>query len=159
MSLNEIGKIATGIYEYDFGSNSAAANGFQISGWLEANIGELNSLIFTCFSGANPGLGLEEKSIFRHLYLKSYYERESRKILQGVQTTTTETEGSGEIVTSDWTELREGDSYIKRVATLATPATKTQASKTFLQFAQDADITLKDLVYKYNLYRANPAEA
>ena len=159
MSWNEIGEIATGIYKYDFGGSSSSTNGFQISGWLETNIGELNSLIFSCYSGENPGLGLEEKSIFRQLYLKSYYEGESRKILQGVQTTSTETEGSGEIVTSDWTELREGDSYIKRVATLATPATKTQASKTFLQFSQDADVSLKDLVYKYNLYRANPAEA
>lgn len=159
MSWNEIGEIATGIYEYDFGEGSTATTVSQISGWLEANVGELNSLIFSCFSGANPGMGLEERAIFRHLYLKSYYEKESRKILQGVQTTSTETDGSGEIVTSDWTELREGDSYIKRVATLATPATKTQASKTFLQFSQDTEISLKDLVYKYNLYRANPAEA
>ena len=59
MSWNEIGEIATGIYKYDFGEGSTATTVSQISGWLEANVGELNSLIFSCFSGANLGYHYE----------------------------------------------------------------------------------------------------
>jgi hypothetical protein len=78
----------------------------------------------------------------------------------GVSTSTSSSSssGSGSIVTSDWTELRDGDSVIKRQAMLASPATKVTASRTFSSFAQDADYTLRDLLQRYTSYRGGPRQ-
>lgn len=159
-SLNEVGNLATGIFKYDFDSNTGSVSMDYISGWLQNNMGELNVLIHTCYSGENPGFRVEEQSIYRQVFLKNYYTKLGRSALMGVSTSSSSSSssGSGSIVTSDWTELRDGDSVIKRQAMLASPATKVSASRTFSSFAQDADYTLRDLLQRYTSYRGGPRQ-
>jgi len=158
-SVNEIGNLASGIFKYDFDEDSSSISSDYISGWLANNLGELNVLIHTNFQGENPGLQSEEQAIFRQIFLKSYYGKLARKTLMGVSSSTTETGGSdGETTMSDWIELREGDSYIKRQVTTASPATKVTASRQYSNYSLDADLNLKDLVYKYNISNSNPSQ-
>ena len=67
--MSELGQLASGIYSSEFDSDSSAANYSQISGWLSENLGLLNTLINTDFSGQNPSLGLEEQAIYKEVYL------------------------------------------------------------------------------------------
>tara|TARA_B100002019_G_scaffold293196_1_gene319305 strand:+ start:1014 stop:1535 length:522 start_codon:yes stop_codon:yes gene_type:complete len=158
-SLNEIGNLATGIFKFDFDSSTGDISVGYISGWLQNNIGELNVLIHSCYSGANPGLGHEEQAIYRQVFLKNYYNKLGRQALMGVSTSSSSSSvGTGSIVTSDWTELRDGDSYIRRQAMLASPSTKVTASKTYSAFAQDADYNLKDLLQRYTSYKGGPRQ-
>ena len=92
--------------------------------------------------------------------MKNHYARASRNALRGITTSSSSSSSSGtsELVMSDWTELRDGDSLIKRVATTATPATKADSSRVYKSFADSAGIELKDLVYKYNLYHSTPRQ-
>jgi hypothetical protein len=157
---NEIGNMATGIYVYDFDSTDAEGTVCYVSGWLKTNIGELNNLIFSCYRGENPGMGLEEEAIYRQIFLKNHYAKKSRNALRGIMTSTTESEseGSSELITSEWTELRDGDSFIKRTAVMASPGEKNKTSKIYKEFADAADVNLKDLLHSYNLYKANPRQ-
>jgi hypothetical protein len=59
---------------------------------------------------------------------------------------------------SDWTELREGDSSIKRVAQNASPQQKVQVAQTYRTFAEEADLKLSELVHSYNMYKASPRQ-
>lgn len=159
MSLNEIGTFATGIYKYDFDGNTGEASIEYISGWLQNNIGELNTLIYTCYSGENPGFGLEEQAIYRQIFLKNHYAKLSRNVLRGITVSgTSESSGSSELLTSEWTELRDGDSVIKRTAQMATPAIKASTSRVYQQFSADAEVTLKDLLQSYNSYKGAPRQ-
>ena len=157
-SLNEIGNLATGIFKYDFDSNTGDVLVGYISGWLQNNIGELNVLIHTCYSGANPGLHLEEQAIYRQVFLKNHYQKLGRQALMGVSNSSSSSSGSGSVTLSDWTELREGDSYIRRQALMASPATRVTASKTYSSYAQDADYNLKDLLQRYSQFRGGPRQ-
>jgi hypothetical protein len=159
-SLNEVGNLATGIFKYDFDSNTGSISMDYISGWLQNNIGELNVLIHTSYSGENPGLSLEEQTIFRQVFLKSYYSKLGRQALMGVNTSSSSSisSGSGSIVTSDWTELRDGDSVIRRQAMLASPATKVTASRTYSSYAHEADLSLKDLLQRYTMHKGVPRQ-
>lgn len=159
-SINEIGNLASGIFLYDFDEDSGVIRPEYISGWLQNNLGEINILTHSCFQGENPGLNEEEQAIYRQIFLKSFYGKIARKTLMGVSTvqTTYESGGSGSSEMSDWIELREGDSYIKRQVTTASPSTKVSASKQYSSYAQEAELTLKDLIYKYNQNKSGPIQ-
>jgi hypothetical protein len=158
-AFNEIGNLATGIFLYDFDGRTGDISISYISGWLQNNIGELNVLIHACYSGENPGLQVEEQSIYRQVFLKNHFTKLGRQALMGVSSSSSSSStGAGSIVTSDWTELRDGDSYIRRQAMLASPSTRVTASKTYAAFAQDADYNLKDLLQRYTSYRGGPRQ-
>ncbi len=68
--------IATGIFDNEFGGDTGIATVTQISGWLSNNLGGLNVLINTAFSGEIPdGFDDSAANIFSKQYLKSYYDR------------------------------------------------------------------------------------
>jgi len=149
----------------------------KIADYLELNVGTLNTLINSEFCVAteettispggggwknggktklvSPSLNKEESSILIQLYLRDYYKKKARTVLNSA--TTSETDASTGSV-SDWTELREGDSVIKRVATVASPAQKTTASKSFENLSAEAGSEIDTLVQKYNLYLAKPRQ-
>ena len=164
---NQFGQLASGIIQYDFDylTGSDASHEMQIcSGWLQANVGQLNTLLYSTFysgdlakpSGwANP-LKQEEKAIYTQIYIQDYYNKQSRIILRNF---TTSEQGGSATVTSDyrmtpWTTLKEGDTVIQRDAIKITASSRTNAAKTMKDFADAAEIKLKDLVYKYNYYQA-----
>ena len=158
-SLNEVGNLATGIFKYDFGSDKTEATVDYISGWLQHNMGELNTLVYTCYSGASPGFGVEEQAIYRQIFLKNHYAKLSRNVLRGITTdSSSESSGSSELLTSEWTEIRDGDSVIKRTAQMATPAVKAATSRVYQQFSTNAEVTLKDLLQSYNSYKSAPRQ-
>ena len=82
--MNEFKVLANSVFVNEFDSDTDMATLSQISGWFENNIGELNTLIFTSFSGSGIGVtdsikivpenkfGYEESGIFKQLYLKVY---------------------------------------------------------------------------------------
>ena len=159
-TVNEIGNLASGIYKYDFDEDQSLINPGYLSGWLENNIGELNVLIHSCYSGENPGLGDQEQAIYRQIFLRDFYGKLGRKILMGVSTSTSTgpTSSTPSVVTSDWTELRDGDSVIRRRALMASPSEKVGASREYAVYSKEADETLKNLLYKYNTTNGGPRQ-
>ena len=89
--------LANTVFVNEFDSDTDMATLTQISGWFENNIGQLNTLIFTKFSGSGeaghpeqqftPKLGLEESGIYKHLYLKHFYKKKARNVLKGIDST------------------------------------------------------------------------
>lgn len=141
-----IGKLAENIVDHDLGfyehGETRDTEIGLISGWLEGHLGELNTVIFTCFSGDHPpGLMLEEQTILREMYLSDYNRKAERNALRKI-------DGDGK--THGWIMIKEGDSVIKK------PNTPTP------KFYHDAYLAsqerLKSLIYAYNLYQAEPSQ-
>lgn len=168
-SINQIGEIASGIlkYEFDFIEDTFDQQSelYSISGSLSGKVGELNILLNQnfCFTGADgnpfPRLGDEESSILEEMYLRDYNEKQARKILRGAYEITVSGIDSSN-AGSNWIELREGDTTIKRPAA-SIPGLFTnriELSKNFKSLAQESEQKIKDLVYAYNLYGAVPRQ-
>ena len=170
---NQFGGLASGIVEYEFDyitGIDAETEVSRVSGWLETNLGQLNTLLYTTFYSGDIGkedsadwcnpLQQEEKAIYTQIYLQDYYNKQSRIILRNF---TTSEQGSSSETTSDytmtpWTTLKEGDTVIQREAIKITASSRTSAAKAFSEFANAAEEKLKDLVYKYNYYQGAPRQ-
>lgn len=179
-----LGQIAEYIWDNEVGDGVVATPEFistekrKIADYLEINVGTLNMLInsefcvdksFSTISPSTEGwetggrtklvvppLDKEESSILIQLYLRDYYKKKARTVLNE-SSSSSEQEGTpGQV--SDWTELREGDSVIKRVATVASPAQKTNQSKSYQSLSVNAGNELDSLVQKYNLYLSKPRQ-
>ena len=85
--MANIGQIASGIFFYEFDADTSQTNISVISGWLQANIGELNNLIYTSHSGTGIDLSTEEIDIFKHLYLSHFYKKKSRNAIKTIGST------------------------------------------------------------------------
>ena len=140
--MNNIGDLANSIYINEFDSSDITVE--SISGWLGANIGQLNILLNTSFSGVSGeviGLGLEEQDIYKEMYLSHYYTKQTRNTIRGIANDT-----NGNIISG-----RDGDNAITFV-------NKNDVSKVYKTLAQDANNALGSLVAKYNIYQANPRQ-
>ena len=140
-----IGQIATHIYTNEFDDLPTGQTGARIqgiSGWLQSNVGQLNNVIYSSFSsGVTQEFQLEEENVFTQLYLRDYYTRQSRVVLNmGITGNMT-----------DWTRLTEGDTTIVRT-------NRVDMGRTYRLLAQDASKELKDLIYAYNSYQAMPRQ-
>lgn len=132
----------------------------KIVDYLSLNVGQLNVLLNMRFevdssNVVSPPLLDEESSILVQIYLRDYYKKKARTVLHSTTTVVTPPSSGGE---SEWTELREGDSVIKRVAQIASPGQKTTISKSYQNLSDQADKELKNLVQKYNLYIGKPRQ-
>jgi len=148
---NDFEILANTVFVNEFDSDTNMATLSQISGWFENNIGELNTVIFTSFSGSgDPGsdvvrilppgsFGTEESGVFKQLYLKHFYKKKARNVLKNIDSSV------------DFITLREGDSLITRT-------NKNEIAKTYRGFAKDAVEELEKLVYAYNFYQAKPRQ-
>ena len=141
--MPNVGGIATEIWDWEFGDETGVAHRVaeiqSISGWLETNVGQLNTLLYTSF-GSGENFQQEEESIFAQLYLKDYYTKQARNTLRNIST-----------ASSDWVRLQEGDTSIVR-------SNRNEVAKTFRLLAQDATEKIKELVYSYNSYQASPRQ-
>jgi hypothetical protein len=171
---SQVDEIAESIYEsefYDFFDSGVAEDvpkiktfKARISAWIETNIGQLNILIhsshrITKKNDICPRLRPEEISILIQLYLREFYKRESRLALKGVSSSSsTTTTGESSVTMTDWVELREGDSSIKRQSLITTPQQKIQAAQTYKSISKEADLRIKDMVQYYNLYNSLPRQ-
>lgn len=140
-----IGDLATTIYVNEFSGVSGAPSADKVSGWLNANIGQLNTLIHTCFdnSSGDIDLGNEEAAIFSELYLYNYYTKEAASVLRGVGVSA----GSYSNVVS----VREGDTIISL-------GNKNEIAKTLRGVAADKKSALDDMVAKYLIYQSTPIQ-
>ena len=161
MALNQIGEIASGVVEYDFdyitGVSEKSALLTTTSGCISGTLGQLNVLINQSFGFASGGsptplLQEEEKDILVQIYLKDYYFKEARRVLRGLYDSTS----ASAMPATDWTELREGDSTIRRNVFGARE--RTTAARVYKEMAEEADKKITELVYAYNLYGAVPRQ-
>jgi hypothetical protein len=171
---SQINEIAESIYNsefYDFFDESNSEDlpkiknfKTKIAAWLETNIGQLNILIHSSYritkkNDICPRLKPEEISILIQLYLREFYKRESQLALKGVSSSSsTTTTGESSVTMTDWVELREGDSSIKRNSLISTPQQKIQAAAAYKSISQDANVKLQDMVQYYNMYNALPRQ-
>ena len=168
MSVNQIGQLASGLLEYEFdyitGSNNRSSELTTISGSLSGKLGELNVVLnqsFT-FTGDDgnpyPRLGQEEGDILQLLYMRDYNTKQAQKLLRGIY----DANVGDSIVNAngDWIELSEGDTTIRRSPTALanSPSARMSTSKEFKEMAKEADAQIKDLVYRYNMYGAEPVQ-
>lgn len=126
----------------------------RLSGWFldNSNAGKLNNLIGThisgvCFlnsSGAITGYGIvpepssNEYSIYKMIFDCEYFKSEARSVAARSIT-----------VGNDWTDLKEGDSTIKKI-------NKNEISKNLRGLAQDCKAELDKAVKMYLKYNAIP---
>jgi hypothetical protein len=139
--MSNIGTLATSIFENEFDSTGVTLA--SISGWLENNIGELNNLLYTSFSGVGgdvSGLNLEEQNIYQEMFLHHYYKKQTRDALRGITDNT-----------NNITSVRDGEQTISFV-------NRNEVSKVYKGLAQDAYNRLQDLIYSYNSYQASPRQ-
>jgi len=174
MAINPIGRLASGIIttEFDYITGTEAETLQTVtSGWLMANVGQLNILINTRFnsgnlcstpeSGANASGWLwqpEEEAIYTQIYLQEYYQKEARKILRNAVGSASSASGSTDYTMTDWTMLREGDTQIQRQAIITSAAAKNESARIVRGFAEDAAEELKGLIHSYNMYNAHPRQ-
>ena len=140
--MSNIGNLANSIYINEFDSTGVTVE--SISGWLDNNIGQLNNVLYTSFSGLNgevDGLNLEEQSIYKEMYLYHYYTKQTRDTIRGIADDT-----DGNILS-----VRDGDNAITFV-------NKNEVSKVYKSLAQDAYDGLQSLIVNYNSYQSSPRQ-
>lgn len=135
--------LAHEVFSVEFGSETGAATFSQISGWFSTNLGLLNNLLYTDFSGVDPSLAEEEKAIFKELYLSNFYTRQSRNALRGILSSS----NNGDNILS----VSDGDNSITFV-------NRNEVGKVYRSLATDSQVKLKELVYAYNSYKAEPRQ-
>jgi len=140
MSL--ISGLAQDIFENELASTGATLVG--VSGWLNENIGSLNIVLNTQFSGENGDIAnfnLEEQDIYKEMYLHHYYKKQARNALINIVN-----DNSGNILS-----VRDGDNSITFV-------NKNEVSKLYRGLASDSHNKINEMVYKYNAYRGSPRQ-
>lgn len=140
--MSQLTDLAYSIFETEFDADTNLANVSSIEGWFVENLGLLNTLIYSSFSGEDPNLGLEEKAIYKQLYLYNYYTRQARNVLRGI----TSTNSSDNIIM-----VADEGNRIQFT-------NKNEVSKTYRDLAKDTKQQLDSLVAKYNIYAAKPLQ-
>lgn len=126
----------------------------RITAWFldNANVGKLNNLIGTYFSGVaytndcgnvtgygiEPAIRNDQLAIYKMLFDCEYFKSEARNMAKSSAT-----------IGNDWTNLREGDSSITKI-------NKNEISKNFRGLAQDCKAELDKAVKMYLKYNAIP---
>jgi hypothetical protein len=126
----------------------------KITSWIldNANLGKLNNLIGTCFSGIaytndcgnvtgygiDPAIKNDQLAVYKMLFDYEYFRNEARNVSKS-----SSTKGS------DWTDLKEGDSTIKKI-------NKNEISKNLRTMSRDAKEDLDKAVKMYLKYNAVP---
>ena len=141
--MSNLGDLATSINNIEFDSATSPSVA-SISGWLENNLGKLNTALYTSFSGVSgevSGLLLEEQNIYKEMYLYDYYTKQTRNTIRGIADDT-----NGNILS-----VRDGDNAITFV-------NKNEVSKVYRTLAQDSYNGLESLIAKYNNFQASPRQ-
>lgn len=128
----------------------------KISAWFldNANVGKLNNLIGTQISGVaykdsygvvtgydlTPNPSNDQLAIYKMIFDCNYFKNQSKNLARSATT-----------IGNDWTDLREGDSSIKKI-------NKNEISKNFRGLAQDCQLELSKTVKMYLKYGAIPEQ-
>ena len=161
--------LSSGIFVSEFDSDSDLTSQVRISGWLESNIGQLNSKIHTSFDDdlSSPPevdytFGHEEAAIFSQMYVRDYYSKAARKTLLGQSvaqgSSTTSITGM-----SEWTKIQEGDTVIERQPLYSTSTASggldiTKISQRYYDLMEAASMNIAELVAAYNIQGSPPSQ-
>lgn len=145
-------QLVTNVY-YDLGE-PVDYSPARLTSWFvdNSNVGKLNNLIGTNFSGVcykdnngiitgygiSPEPSNDQLSIYKMIFDCDYLKNQSKNLAKSATT-----------IGSDWTDLREGDSSIKKI-------NKNEISKNFRGLAQDCKAELDKAVKMYLKYNAVP---
>lgn len=145
--MSVVSGLAAEIYDTEISYETGARRDSEvslISGWLDANIGVVNTYINSSFCAEDLSVTghLEERAITKELYLSTYYAKQARNVLRGI-------DGSSNQL--DFQTLREGDSVITRT-------NKNQVAQNYRLLQEQSESKLKDLTHNYNMYKSEPTQ-
>jgi|TARA_R100000152_G_C6699315_1_gene129188 hypothetical protein len=145
---NVLENLASGIVTSEFDSDTGIATVANVSGWLYENLGQVNTYLYTDFSGAGASgtyglMDLEAQSVLKELYLSNYYNKQARNALRGIA----ESSVSGDNVLS----LKDGESSVTFV-------NRNEVSKVYRGLASDCMDRVTRLAAQYNIYQAQPRQ-
>ena len=145
---NVLEDLASGIVVTEFDSDTGIATVANVSGWLFENLGQVNTYLYTDFSGANASgtygfMDIEAQNVLKELYLSNYYNKQARNALRGI----VDSNVSGDNVLS----LRDGESAVTFV-------NRNEVSKVYKGLANDCMDKVVRMAGQYNIYQAQPRQ-
>ena len=140
--------LASGIVVTEFDSDTGIATVANVSGWLYENLGQVNTYLYTDFSGANASgmygvMDTEAQNVLKELYLSNYYNKQARNALRGI----VDSSVSGDNVLS----LRDGESSVTFI-------NRNEVSKVYKGMASDCMEKVTRMAAQYNIYQAQPRQ-
>lgn len=154
--MNGLGTLAYDIYYYDIDSDPDYCTTF-ISGWLGANIGQLNGYTQEEFAiedgDISPELEPVEKAIFASLFEIDYYEKKSRNTLKLGRYASDYVTGD-----SNWTKIQEGDSVFERTSKGTAAREYRFVAQEYKSLGEAAQQKLDHLVTRYDFYKSSPLQ-
>ena len=145
---NVLESLASGIVTTEFDSDTGIATVASVSGWLYENLGQVNTYLYTNFSGDNASgtygfMDIEAQNVLKELYLSNYYNKEARNALRGI----TKSSVSGDNVLS----LKDGESAVTFI-------NRNEVSKVYRGLANDSMNKVTQMAAQYNIYQAQPRQ-
>jgi len=145
---NVLEDLASGIVTTEFDGDTGIATVASVSGWLYENLGQVNTYLYTNFSGDNAQgtyglMDIEAQNVLKELYLSNYYNKEARSALRGI----TRSSVSGDNVLS----LRDGESAVTFI-------NRNEVSKVYRGLANDCMDKVTKMAAQYNIYQAQPRQ-
>jgi len=145
---NVLESLASGIVTTEFDSDTGIATVANVSGWLYENLGQVNTYLYTNFSGDNATgtyeiMDIEAQNVLKELYLSNYYNKEARNALRGI----TKSSVSGDNVLS----LKDGESAVTFI-------NRNEVSKVYRGLANDSMDKVIQMAAQYNIYQAQPRQ-
>ncbi len=145
---NVLEDLASGIVTTEFDGDTGIATVASVSGWLYENLGQVNTYLYTNFSGDNATgtygfMDIEAQNVLKELYLSNYYNKEARNALRGI----TKSSVSGDNVLS----LRDGESAVTFI-------NRNEVSKVYRGLANDCMDKVTQMASQYNIYQAQPRQ-
>ena len=140
--MSAISDLSSGIFQTEFDGDSGIVPESYIYSWLNENLGQLNTLINTSYSGVDADLDLESKAIYKEMYLSSYYNKQSRNALRGILSSS----NGGDILS-----LRDGNSAVSFT-------NKNEVAKVYKSMATECQSRIDIMSHKYNIYQSEPSQ-
>ena len=145
---NVLEDLASGIVQYEFDSDTGIATVAAVSGWLFENLGQVNTYLYTDFSGENASgsngvMDIEAQNVLKELYLCNYYTKQARNALRGIVNSNV----SGDNVLS----LKDGESAVTFV-------NRNEVSKVYKGLAGDCMDNVVRMAGQYNIYAGQPRQ-
>ena len=145
---NVLESLASGIVTTEFDSDTGIATVASVSGWLYENLGQVNTYLYTNFSGDDATgtyeiMDIEAQNVLKELYLSNYYNKEARNALRGI----TKSSVSGDNVLS----LKDGESAVTFI-------NRNEVSKVYRGLANDSMDKVIQMAAQYNIYQAQPRQ-
>jgi hypothetical protein len=145
---NVLESLASGIVTTEFDGDTGIATVASVSGWLYENLGQVNTYLYTNFSGDNASgtygfMDIEAQNVLKELYLSNYYNKEARNALRGI----TKSSVSGDNVLS----LKDGESAVTFI-------NRNEVSKVYRGLANDSMDKVTQMAAQYNIYQAQPRQ-